>query len=282
MENELGFIIPSYCDSDLHLTQLNKCIQSIRKFHPNEKIIIIDDYSTVNIDDVAKKFDNISVVLSPSKGAGDMVTYKVFRDNHVFEKAVIIQDSMNIERRIDKIESLDKIQYLWYFTNHRVHWTGIEEPQNEYNVAHNIKNHDDLVLHCIDVFVKKEEFKKFAKDMYHQKDKWSGCFGCLSVVNYSFLEELNNKTDIIDILPMMNNNRLRRAAESVFALACLYVLGQEVFEKAYDGIYYDGINIPNGRGYLKASDIGLGDYDVTIEQCCKNDYFSKISFNRNV
>lgn len=282
MENELGFIIPSYCDSDLHLAQLNRCIHSIRRFHPNETILVINDYSKVDISSITNQYNNIQIIDSPCKGAGDMVTYMVYRDHPLFKKAVIIQDSMALEKKIDRLETIDTIQYLWYFTNHRLHWSIIEEPQNEYNISHNIKNHDDLVLHCIDTLVQKEDFKKFAKDLYHEKDKWSGCFGCLSIVNYSFLEELNNKTGIIEILSQMNNNRLRRAAESIFALACLFVLGDEVFEKAYDGMYYNGMSEPRNKRIVSALEIGLGNFNVAIDQCCKNDYFSKISFNRNL
>ena len=39
----LGFIIPTCCREDIHLTVLHKCIDSIRQFHSNNHIILIDD-----------------------------------------------------------------------------------------------------------------------------------------------------------------------------------------------------------------------------------------------
>jgi len=93
--------------------------------------------------------------------------------------------------------------------------------------------------------------------------------------------EFDNKTGIIEILKNFNNNRLRRASESIFALACLYVLGDDVFEKAYDGLYYDGVNPQNNIKNLKASELGIGNDSISVYQVCKNDYISKVSFNRN-
>lgn len=277
---DFGFIIPSYCDSDLHLLQLERCIGSIRKYHDNT-IIIIDDYSKSDIESVVNKFRGVKIIKSTVKGGGDMSTYDVFRDHKFFQKAIIIQDSMTVEKKFDNIDSIDKISYIWYFTNHRLHWSHIKEPQNEYNIKNNIKVHDDLVLDCIDKLIKLDGFKQFAKDIYHNKNKWSGCFGCLTIIDYDFMLEFDNKTGIIEILKNFNNNRLRRASESIFALACLYVLDDDVFEKAYDGLYYDGVNPQNNIKNLKASELGIGNDSISVYQVCKNDYISKVSFNRN-
>ena len=40
---EFGFIIPTCCRKDIHLRQLQRCINSIRKFYPNKHIILIND-----------------------------------------------------------------------------------------------------------------------------------------------------------------------------------------------------------------------------------------------
>lgn len=280
MDKDFGFIIPSYCDSDLHLAQLKRCIKSIIGFHPKNNIIVIDDHSKVNLTKSLSEFKNVKVVISPVKGAGDMVTYDVFRNNHDFQKAVIFQDSMTLEKKLEDIDEIDDINYIWYFTNHRLHWHKIPEPKNEYNIANNINVHDDAVLDAINKLIKKSDFKSYALEKYHKKNEWSGCFGCLGIVDYEFVSELNKKTGIVDILMNFNNNRTRRVAESIFALACQFVLGDKVFEKAYDGLYFDGVNSPRNRKFMNASDIGLN-FNVRVDQVCKNIYFSKVSFNRN-
>ena len=40
-------------------------------------------------------------------------------------------------------------------------------------------------------------------------------------------------------MSQMKDNRLRRAIESLFSLACQYVLKKEIYD-SYDGLYYDG------------------------------------------
>lgn len=278
MKENFGFIIPSYCSNEIHLFQLKRCINSIRKFHNGIKIIIIDDYSEINLSKNLSEYDNILILLSTIKSAGDMSTYKIFLDNPIFQKAVIMQDSMTLEKELD-IEKIDTISYLWYFTNHRLHWHIIEEPQNEYNIKKGIKVHDDAIIDIINNYILNIKFKEFAQKIYFDKNKWSGCFGCLSIIDYDFLKVLDEKTGIINLLLNFNNNRLRRVAESIFALAVKYVLGDEIFEKAYDGLYYDGINEPNGRITLNAKSLGLPINNI-VNQVCKNTYFSKISFDR--
>ena len=142
---DFGFIIPSYCEDDIHLTQLLRCLNSIRRFHPNNTILVIDDYSKVNLDDKLSSFDNIKVIKSFVKGAGDMVTFDVFRKTKLFKKAVIFQDSMTLESEQVNIEDIEDISYIWYFTNHRLYWHIIPEPKNEYNIKNNINVHDDAV-----------------------------------------------------------------------------------------------------------------------------------------
>jgi len=276
---DFGFVIPSYCSSEVHLLQLKRCLNSIIKFHPGKKIIVIDDYSDINLTEKLKTFETVKVVMSPVKSAGDMVTYKVFKDNPLFKLGVIIQDSMVLEKKLDNIDSIETIKYIWYFTNHRLHWSKVKEPQTEYNKKHGIKVHDDAVMDVIRRFVTKKDFKTYALDMFMKKDKWSGCFGCLSIINYEFIDVLNEKTGIVDLLMNMNDNRFRRVAESIFALSCLYVLGDEVFETAYDGLYYDGIRPTRNRRKFRGGEIGLPN-NVMIDQVCKNDYISKVSFDR--
>ena len=88
---DFGFIIPSYCEDDIHLTQLLRCLNSIRRFHPNNTILVIDDYSKVNLDDKLSSFDNIKVIKSFVKGAGDMVTFDVFRKTRIRSYKVIVK-----------------------------------------------------------------------------------------------------------------------------------------------------------------------------------------------
>lgn len=269
-----GFIISSYCTTDTHLRQLHRCIDSVEKFHPENPIIVIDDFSTVaNLTNEFCKHSNITVVKSINKGSADMQPfYFLCKFKHLFNRAVIIQDSMMLLRRLTDIEKIDKVQFLWGFTNHRFHWDKITEPKTEYNITNNIVSHTDLIN---DRFAKKFEkypdLVKFAQEKLNNK-KWVGCFGCLCVITAETVEEFNKQIEFVDVLPTFTSNRDRRVGESVFSLICHYLLYEHNFENTYDGIYYDGIT-PN-----KYHSKPYG-YD-NLEICCKMNHFIKVSFRR--
>lgn len=277
--NNFCFIIPSYCETDLHGLQLRRCISSIRRWHDN-LIVIIDDFSSVDVKEYTSNFQNIKILKSQIKGAGDMVTYLNFKNIEGFKNAVIFQDSMTLENPLDGVNDIDQVSPIWYFTNHRHHWSIIPEPETEYNLANGIKFHDDLMMDCIRKMILKEDFREWAIEIYHSKEKWSGNIGCQSIIDRDFLSHLDEKTGIIDLMTRMNNNRLRRVAESLFPLACQFVIGDSIVNKGYDGLYYDGINPQRGFATFKACDLGLGEYQDMVQQVCKNKYFSKVTFNR--
>ena len=277
--NNFCFIIPSYCETDLHGLQLRRCISSIRRWHDN-LIVIIDDFSSIDVKEYTSNFQNIKIVKSQIKGAGDMVTYLNFKNIEGFKNAVIFQDSMTLETPLDGVNDIDQVIPIWYFTNHRHHWSIIPEPETEYNLENGIKFHDDLMVDCIKKMILKEDFREWAIEIYHRKEEWSGNIGCQSIIDRDFLSDLDGKTGIIDLMSRMNNNRLRRVAESLFPLACQFVIGDSIVNKGYDGLYYDGINPQKGFATFKACELGLGEYQDMVQQVCKNKYFSKVTFNR--
>jgi len=271
-----GFIIPTFCDSQIHFEQLIRCVSSIRKYFETEQITLIDDFSSIDIKEIKNLFNNIEIVKSIVRGAGDMVTYTVLLESNL-DKVCIIQDSMILEDKID-FDSVKDIAFIWYFTNHRLHCHSIMEEISDYNIKNNIVTHDDLNLHYISK-IEKEDFREYCLNKYNKKNEWSGCFGCLSIVTKEFAEQLNIRTGIIDFLKQMNTNRLRRSAESIFTLAC-YFIKEDLFETAYDGLYYDGYNNQNGHMIATADYFGFNNTDILVTQVCKNKYFSKLAFRR--
>ena len=55
--------------------------------------------------------------------------------------------------------------------------------------------------------------------MEHYKSKsWKGCFGAMTVIGYNFLEELNKKYNIHNLIPYINSRSDRMAFERVIAV----------------------------------------------------------------
>ena len=270
---EFGFIIPTCCRKDIHLRQLQRCINSIRKFYPHKHIILIND--SIEKYELIKEFVNdkhIRIIESYNKGSADQQVFKVLLDTDLFDKAVFIQDSMLLNKKLENIENID-FKFIWHFTNHRIHWDIIKEPRSEYNTANNIVTHTNLINHNIlSDYGDNKEFITFALDRLKNKDKWVGCFGSLCIINKKNLIKLNNKIHFIEKFTKSVSNRDRRVNESIFSLICHYIFPENNFEDSYDGLYYDGY-VSNKYAFLPTG------FD-NLRWCAVHNYFSKVSFNR--
>jgi hypothetical protein len=233
----IGFIIPSYVATQEHYNILKEGVQKIRQFH-NWPIIIINDHSPWNINDLTC-IPNIKIELSLKKGGGEMNPYLHYYLNHYFDIAIIIHDSMHLNCKLKNINEIDTVKFLRHFTIHRMLWEKIEEPITEYNKTNNIKNHDDLINHLVDITAKNAnpKFHNFFATIYPQKNVWVGCWGVQSIITWQFLDKLHKKTNFLDFVDVIKNRRDRMAMESIFALACLYITDIDTLVDSYDGLY---------------------------------------------
>lgn len=277
--NKVGFIIPSFCRTEQHLDVLKYCIKSIRKFYPNNKIIIINDFSLIDISIPFINDLNINIVMSTQKGAADISTYKYFYNNKLFDIAVIIQDSMFFENKVDILDKVENVLPLWHAINHRIEWDTTIVPRNQIPdiYKNEIKTHSENIITHIKKILGDTEFTRYALNLYKQKERWSVTFGPSTIISHKFLTELQEKTNILTLFSQLKTNWQRRIAESVFSLGIHYLLGDETNEKSLNGLYYDGIRHPSSICYNKQIQIQeLNKY----KYCAKGKYTSKISFNR--
>lgn len=243
--NRFGFLIAACLRNEDHSSALTESIESIQQFYPELPIVVICDFTSdpMILLKFIVKFPTVRFETDTPKVPADMLLLYFFKKNHYFEKGILIQDSMKVISRVE-LENTTALEYLWHFTNHRVHWHIIDEPQTEYNRLHNIKTHDDLIEHCIETLITKPEYQKYCREIYRKKELWSGCFGCLCILDYDMLCKLDEKCGIIELMSHMKDNRLRRAIESLFSLACQFVLEKEI-HTSFDGLYYNGTDYHN-------------------------------------
>ena len=240
--SKLGIFIAACIRSKEHADCLNRCINSILTFYDSEQIVVIIDFtSDINL---IEKIEGIDYKHQVLEVPADMLLYFEFIKQNKFDKGIFLQDSMIIKEEFQDTDLIKDVKYLWHFTNHRVHWSEIKEPENEFNQDNNIIVHDDLLRYCFKHLIKNQVFQTYCESIYEPKTNWSGCFGCLTIMSKSFCEKLDEQTGIIDIMLHMKNNRLRRAIESIFSLACQFVIGNPIHD-SYDGLYYDGISYHN-------------------------------------
>jgi hypothetical protein len=242
-----GFIVACCLREESHMISLQECLYSVQSFHPNEKYVVIVDFTSKKefVERVIEQFRNVIFECDTLPIPADMQLLKYYKEKKYFDTAILLQDSMRVKQSFN-IEHINDIKYLWHFNNHRIHWSVITEPPTDYNKKHNIHTHDDLIHHIIDS-IPIITFSEYCKETYDKKELWSGCFGALCIITSTFLEELDDKTHIIELQLTMTTNRLRRAIETLFALACNYTLNTYITD-SYDGLYYDGIRGNNMNG----------------------------------
>ena len=269
-----GFIIPVCCKNDIHCKQLLRCIESIKKYHPYNKIILINDSDEkYNLNNLFHNNENIIIIQSCQKGSADQQMFKILAETTLFEKAIFIQDSMILNKKLENIDKIDNITFLWHFTNHIIHWDIIEEPKTQFNIENKINTHTDLIKHkIIKDYNKNKDFLKFSLNNLSNKHNWCGCFGNLCIITKKELLYINNIVPFINMFTTYTSNRERRVNESIFSLICHFCYSNKKFNNSYDGLYYDGYTASNYSNIPCEFD--------NLKWCCKNEYISKISFDR--
>jgi hypothetical protein len=189
----LGFILTRHVNSETTNKYWNESCRCIRKFYPTEHILIIDDNS--NQDFVSEnQIENVTIIQSPFKGRGEILAYYYFYMTRLFDKAVILHDSVFLHQPLD-IDSVKDVAFLWSFNN------------------------------CFRDDIKEEEFLGYLENNYPLIDtrrqlQWRGCFGCMSVITRSFLETIVQKYSLFNILEHVYSRNERYHIERLIAVLC--------------------------------------------------------------
>lgn len=186
---KIGFIILRYVNSKKTNKLWIKSYDCVRKFYPRNKIIIIDDNSDYKFI-TAKKLYNTKIINSEFPRRGELLPYYYYLNNNFFDTAVIIHDSVFINKKIDF--DVDNYMFIWEF-DHK--WD-------------NIKNETKLIK----LFNDKELLK-----FYNSKHLWKGCFGAMSIINHDYLELINKKYNISKLLNHIKTREQRMAFERIIA-----------------------------------------------------------------
>lgn len=188
----VGFIILRHVNSETTNKYWIWSYNSIRVFYPDNMILIIDDNSDYSyITD--KKLHNAMIVNSEYPKRGELLPYYYYLKYKLFDIAVIIHDSVFVQKYID-FTGIDKYKLLWSFKHN---WDQIEDETRILNVFND------------------NELLKFHKN----KSEWVGCFGAMCVITYDYLKHINDKYDISKLLDVILTRYNRCSFERV--IACL-------------------------------------------------------------
>ena len=188
----IGFIILRHVNSKITNNYWIKCHNCIRRFYPNNKILIIDDNSNpLYLSNLS--FSNTTIINSEFPGRGELLPYYYYLNNKLFDKAVIIHDSVFINKFIDF--DVDDYKLLWSF----------EQKHNN--------NYKHTVLKLLNIFNDVNLIN------FYNSKLWRGCFGAMTIITHDYLTFVNNKYNLHKLIGCINNRRLRMCFERV--IACL-------------------------------------------------------------
>lgn len=186
-----GFIILRHVNNELTNKYWIHCYDCIRKYYPENKILIIDDSSDY-LYITTKVLYKTRVIRGEYPKRGELLPYIYYLDNKEFDSATIIHDSVFINKKIDM--GVNKYKIIWDF---RHYWDQIQDETRMIDVFDNL------------------ELKHF----YENKTLWKGCFGCMSIITHDYLVFINKLYNIRKLLPFVLNRYNRCSFERV--VACL-------------------------------------------------------------
>ena len=205
MNNNYGFIITRHVTTNLTNNYWNHCVKLLSTFYPERKIIIIDDNS--NYEYVKAEFDykNVEIIQSEFNGRGELLPYYYFLKYKFFNNAVIIHDSVFFHKRIhfEKLNG-ENVLPLWFF------YPDKEDINNRKRIMRYLKNYqivDNKLSNDPDVL-----------GMPHLK--WFGCFGVQSYINLHFLERIEQKYRLTNLISAVKCRRDRCCLERIFG--CIF------------------------------------------------------------
>ena len=190
-----GFIIIRHISSSETNEYWKECYTCIRKFYPLNHILIIDNDSNYKY---VTPFDivNTTIIQSEYKNARELTAYLYFLKTKLFDTAIIFQDSVFLNSTVRFEEHTNKFLCDFEHT-----W---DDPVNELDLISKLDNNSNLV------------------EFYNTKHLWKGCFGSMSVISYTFLDAINKKYNLFNLIPYISNRTHQMCIERVIAVLILY------------------------------------------------------------
>jgi len=198
-----GFIITRHVNSDKTNRYWNQCIKLIRNFYPYRKIIVIDDNSKKEFVKADFKYHNVTFIESEFHGRGELLPYYYYLKYKWFDNAVIIHDSTFIHRRIPFETFKMPVLPLWH------HIYDKENLPNLLRICSALSNNDKL-------------YNKLQGSNINilglKKDTFNLCFGVQTYINLGFLQLLQNKYNVSNLVNVIHNRTDRCGLERIMGL----------------------------------------------------------------
>ena len=201
--DDYGFIMTRHVNSEKTNRYWNHSVQCIRKLYPFKKIVIIDDHSNPHYVKADFDYQNIIIIHSEYPKRGELLPYYYFHKHHFFQNAIIIHDSVFFHKRFafEKMNGI-KVLPLWHFNKDK------EDIPRTTSLAYVLKQSFPIL--------QKLSMNDTVMGLNH--DKWYGCFGVQSYIQYNFLHYLETKYNLFQLLKVVKCRQDRCSLERIFGI----------------------------------------------------------------
>jgi len=228
MPEKIGIIITRHMSTTESAMYWIYCIYAVRVHYPNIPIVVIDDNSAPEFltpalkkEEDALQKKNCRFIYSIYKKRGEFLPYYYYSmsNNEWFENALILHDSVFITRPLHNLDTVFEILvdqgflFLWHF--------------DTYMYEH---EHDDvqLISHL-------NEGNDILQMIYNNSMRWSGCFGAMSFISYSFLSELSATYNLPVLLAHIQTRKNRMSFERLIGCTMIHAWYKKKKAGSYTG-----------------------------------------------
>jgi hypothetical protein len=200
-----GFIITRHVNSETTNRYWNQSVKLIRSFYPLRKIVIIDDNSDQNFIKADFDYKNLTIIQSEFPKRGELLPYYYYLKYKWFPNAIIMHDSLFIHKRIHFEHFLFPVLPLWH------HDYDKENIHNILRLASGLTNNRFLIK-------KIHNKEEVVINLGFSNNKFNLCFGGQCYIKLKFLESLEHKYRISNLVNLVHNRTDRCALERILGL----------------------------------------------------------------
>jgi hypothetical protein len=205
--NDFGFIITRHVNSELTNRYWNQCVKLIRTFYPFKKIVVIDDNSNSQFVKAQFPYKKLTIINSEYPGRGEILPYFYLLKYKWFPSAVIIHDSCFIHRRVPFETFNMPVMPFWH------HIYDKENLGNIIRISSCLNNNNVLIRK-----LKGNDINILGLNKVNKESSFNLVFGTQCYIKLSFLESLQNKYNITNLVNVIHNRPDRCCLERIMGL----------------------------------------------------------------
>jgi hypothetical protein len=199
-----GFIMTRHVNSETTNRYWNQCVKLIRATYPLKQIVIIDDNSNYRYVKPDFLYKNVLIIQSEYPKRGELLPYIYYLRYKWWPSAVIIHDSLFIHRRVNFENFNVPVLPLWHHVYDR------ENVNNITRIASALNNNTKLINKIVGPSVNVLGMNRL--------NNFNLCFGGQTFINLKFLEMLQQKYNIKNLINVIHNRTDRCSLERVLGL----------------------------------------------------------------